>query len=59
MTVKEMIGWGLFMMGSLLGIDVAWTSGGALAAQGALSTTLLTAAAVLGIQGRSNTTPRQ
>jgi hypothetical protein len=58
MTPKEIIGWLCFGTGTACLIYVAAVKGGVDGAIGAVGTSLLTAAAVFGVQARSTTTTR-
>lgn len=55
LTKLQKIGWGMYSAGSALAIHVAYATSGLLAAEGALSSALIGAAAALGINAlRSN-----
>lgn len=59
LTPKERIGWTFFVLATALAVIVANAAGGAMGALGALSTSLYTAAAVLGISAARTTTDRR
>ncbi len=49
LTTLQKVGWGMYAAGSCLAIDVAYATGGFVAAKGALSSALIGAAAALGV----------
>lgn len=56
LTPKELIGWGLFIVGAALAVFAGFRAGGINAALGALSASFTAAAAVLGVSAARNPT---